>query len=197
MTILDTLYALPIADEIRKSLFLFPMIESAHVIALTLVFGTIAIVDLRLLGVASGHRPFTRLAPEILKWTWVFFALAVITGSLMFVSNAVTYFENTAFRIKMILMLLAGINMAVFQILTHRSVHLWDDQPKASAAGRAAAILSICLWIGVIGAGRVIGFTSTQKAEKVEPPADVNFDDFLSGGPGGPPPPADVTAPAQ
>jgi hypothetical protein len=102
----------------------------------------------------------------------------------------VVYFNNTSFRIKMVLMLLAGINMAIFQLLTERSVKLWDDRPAAPSAGKIAAILSLCLWIGVICAGRVIGFTSTQKATETAPPADVNFDDFLSGDAAGPPPPA-------
>jgi hypothetical protein len=187
--LLTALYDSALAKAIRDSLLAFPLIEAAHVIAITLVFGTIAIVDLRLLGVASGHRPFTRLAPEILKWTWIAFALAVVTGGLMFISNAHVYFENLPFRIKMVLMLLAGINMGVFQVLAHRSVHLWDDRAAAPLAGRAAAVLSLALWLGVIGAGRLIGFTSTQRATEAAPPADVDFDNFLSDS-AGPPPPA-------
>ncbi|HTI67070.1 MAG TPA: DUF6644 family protein [Caulobacteraceae bacterium] len=190
--ILAALDSLPLSQAIRASLFAFPLIEATHVIAITLVFGTIAIVDLRLLGVASGHRPFTRLAPEILKWTWIAFALAAVTGSLMFITNAGTYFHNLPFRLKMLFMLGAGINMAVFQFLTSTSVHLWDDRPRAPPAGRVAAILSLCLWIGVIAMGRLIGFTSTQKAEAAPPPAGVDFDDFLGGAPGGPPPSAPV-----
>ncbi len=194
--LMQGLFDLGLANQIRTSLFAFPLIEAAHVIAITLVFGTIAVVDLRLLGVASGHRPYTKLSSELLKWTWLFFALAVITGGLMFISNAVVYFNNTPFRIKMVLMLLAGINMAVFQLLTEKSVKLWDDRPMAPAAGRIAAILSLCLWIGVICAGRVIGFTSTQKATEAAPPSDVNFDDFLGGDSTEPPPAEPVTPPA-
>jgi hypothetical protein len=185
--ILKSVFDLGVAHAIRGSLYAFPLIEATHVIAITLVFGTIAIVDLRLLGVASGHRPFTRLAPEILKWTWMAFALAVVTGGLMFVSNAVVYFHNLAFQLKMLFMLLAGVNMAIFQVLSEKSVHLWDDRPAAPPIGRLAAILSLSLWIAVICAGRVIGFTSTQKATEAPPPAGVDFDDFLGGGAAAPP----------
>jgi hypothetical protein len=197
-SLMQGLFDLKLAAAIRGSLYAFPLIEATHVIAITLVFGTIAVVDLRLLGVASGHRPFTRLAPEILKWTWMAFALAVVTGGLMFISNAVVYFANTPFRIKMCLMLLAGLNMGVFQVLTHKSVHLWDDRKSAPTAGRIAAILSLCLWIGVICAGRVIGFTLTGKAAATAPPpSDLNFEDFLGDSAASDAPPAaNVTAPA-
>ncbi len=80
--LMQGLFDLGLAQQIRASLYAFPLIEAAHVIAITLVFGTISIVDLRLLGVASGHRPYTKLSSELLKWTWIAFALAVITGGL-------------------------------------------------------------------------------------------------------------------
>lgn len=197
--LMQSLFDLGLSETLRQSLYAFPLIESVHVIAITLVFGTIVIVDLRLLGVASGHRPFTRLAPELLKWTWMAFALAAVTGSLMFISNAVVYFHSTPFRIKMVLMALAGINMAIFQVLTEKSVHLWDDRPVAPPAGRIAALLSLCLWIGVICAGRVIGFGLAGKTVAEPPPAGaaaVDFDDFLGSGPAAPPPAANVVAPA-
>lgn len=198
-SLLQRLFDLGLAEQIRASLYAFPLIESAHVIAITLVFGTIVIVDLRLLGVASGHRPFTRLAPELLKWTWMAFAVAAVTGSLMFISNAVVYFHSTPFRIKMVLMALAGINMAIFQLLTEKSVHLWDDRRVAPAAGRIAALLSLVLWIGVICAGRVVGFGLAGKGVTARPPAagNVDFDDFLGSGPAAPPPAANVAAPAR
>ncbi len=195
-SLLQTLHDLPLADSMRKSLYLFPLIEAAHVIAIALVFSTIAVVDLRLLGVASGGRRYSRLSSELLKFTWFAFGLAVVTGSLMFISNAVIYFNNTPFRIKMILMLLAGVNMAIFQFVTERSVKQWDDRPSAPTAGKIAGILSLCFWIGVICAGRVIGFTLSGKAaEAAPPPADMNFDDFLGGDSDAPPPATPATPP--
>ena len=70
-----------LATAIREGLYLFPFLESIHVIGLAIVFGTILIIDLRLLGVASANRPFQRMAPEIIKWTWVGFAVTVLTGA--------------------------------------------------------------------------------------------------------------------
>src|ERR1700733_6557790 len=101
MDILGFLHSLEtsgLATRIRDSLWLFPLIESTHVIAVTLVVGTIAIIDLRLLGLASTGRSFKRMASDILKWTWAAFGLAVLTGSLMFITNARVYSHILFFR---------------------------------------------------------------------------------------------------
>ena len=81
-------YDLPIADHIRSNGLAFPWLESVHVLAITLVLGSIAVADLRLLGVASVKRPVSQLLHEVLPVTWVAFAVALLTGLLMFTSNA-------------------------------------------------------------------------------------------------------------
>src|SRR4051812_3282772 len=119
------------ATAIRESLYLFPLIESAHVVGLTLVFGTIAIVDLRLLGLASTRRSFTRLASDTMKWTWAAFAVTATPGLLMFVTNAAVYYHNNYFRAKMALLLCAGLNIVVFERTAARVVHRWDRDVSA------------------------------------------------------------------
>src|SRR5439155_1864465 len=119
--LLAALEASSLAASIRSSLYLFPFIESAHVIGLTMVFGTIAIIDLRLLGIASTRRPFSRVASDVLKWTWGAFALTVATGLLMFITNATVYYHNFFFRSKMALLALAGFNMLMFEMTAARS----------------------------------------------------------------------------
>ena len=176
--ILSSLESSSLATRIRESLLLFPMLESFHVIGLTMVFGTIAIIDLRLLGLASTRRPFTRIANEVLKWTWAAFGLTVITGALMFTTNAGVYFHNFYFRSKMLLLLLAGINMLVFELTAGRSVEQWDKDRSAPLSGKTMAALSIVLWISIIFLGRWIGFTTTRAQFKEEPP-DVNIEDIL------------------
>jgi len=168
-----------LATRIRDSVFLFPMIESTHVIGLALVFGTIAIIDLRLLGIASTQRSFQRMASDILKWTWGAFALTALTGSLMFTTNASVYYHNFFFRTKMLLLVLTGINMLFFELTAGRTIHGWDQAPSAPGAGKAVAALSLTMWIGIICMGRLIGFTTSRAAAVPPPPASVNFDDFL------------------
>ena len=173
-----------LATRIRDSLFLFPLIESIHVLGLAMVFGTIAIVDLRLLGMASTQRSFKRMASEILKWTWAAFALTVLTGTLMFITNASVYYHNWFFRTKMLLLMLSGINMLVFERTAGRTIHGWDKAPSAPPAGRVVAAVSLIMWIGIIVMGRLIGFTTSRAAAAAPPPAAVNFDDFLQAPPG-------------
>ena len=162
--LLKSLEASGLATRIRDSVFLFPMIESTHVIGLALVFGTIAIIDLRLLGIASTQRSFQRMASDILKWTWAAFALTVLTGSLMFITNAPVYYHNFYFRTKMLLLVLTGINMLVFELTAGRTIHRWDKAPSAPRAGKAVAALSLAMWIGIICMGRLIGFTTSRAA---------------------------------
>jgi len=139
-----------LAEAIRTSAYSFPLIESFHVVALTMVFGTIALVDFRLLGFASTQRPFTRITSDILKWTWAAFTLAAATGSLLFISNAAVYYHNFFFRSKMALLALAGLNMSIFELTAARSVHSWDKDQAAPLAGRTAAVVSLIIWIGII-----------------------------------------------
>src|SRR5215468_7690816 len=98
----------------------FTTIELIHVAAVSLVIGTIAIVDLRLIGLASTKRPFRELARATLPWTWVAFAIAAVSGSLLFISQATEYFGKTVFQVKLFILLLAGINMLVFELITAR-----------------------------------------------------------------------------
>jgi len=137
---------------------LFPWIEAAHVVALVIVVGTIWIVDLRLLGVPAHTRSVQRLLKQLLPLTWAAFGVAAVSGFLMFSSNAVAYAANWPFRIKMLLLIGAGLNMLYFQLTTYRDVGRWDEAHTPRAAQIAGA-LSLSLWVIVIFLGRWIGFT--------------------------------------
>jgi hypothetical protein len=155
MQFCEWLQATPVAVSISETWF--PAVESVHVIALSLVAGTIFIVDLRLLGLSTPSLGLRYLAERVTPWTWRAFVLAAITGSLLFAANATTYYSNVPFRIKLVLLALAGINMAYFQLVTFRKVAEWDTGRPAGAA-RLAGVVSLVLWTGVIISGRWIGF---------------------------------------
>jgi len=145
---------------VRESTWLFPTLETVHVISIALVVGTIAIVDLRLLYVASRRRAASELIKEVLPWTWMAFASAVLTGGLLFASAAVKYANNGPFQLKMLLLLLAGLNMAVFHRHTGRRISQWDRGPLIPAAARLAGGISLAIWIAIVVMGRWIGFVS-------------------------------------
>ena len=154
------LQATSFATAIREGDLLFPWLEAVHVLAISLVVGTIAIVDLRLLGWASRDRAFDRLAAEVLPFTWAAFAIAVLTGSLLFSAKAHDYIHNPYFQFKFVFMAMAGINMAIFHLLGNRDIAQWSASPAAvPLRGRMAGAASLLLWIAVIGCGRWIGFT--------------------------------------
>jgi len=179
LPILDWLQKTSLAVQIRDGLFLFPLLEAAHVIGFSLVVGTIAIVDLRLLGLASTHRAFQRLASDTLRWTWVAFVLTALTGSLMFMTNATVYFHNGYFRAKVVLLVLAGINVAVFELTDGRSVKQWNQAPSAPPLGRVIATVSLVVWFAVIVTGRMIGFTTTRTSLAEPGPTETNFEELL------------------
>src|SRR5688572_3792513 len=119
----------PLAVLIRESIWAFPIIEAIHVLALVIVLGSIARLDLRLLGVVWRDRPVTEVAAEMLPWTWTSFVVASICGVLLYVSNPLRYLGIAYFGIKMGILLLAGINMLAFQLLVSRDIAEWDNKP--------------------------------------------------------------------
>jgi hypothetical protein len=125
------------------------------------VFGTIAIIDLRLLGLASTKRPYSEMARELLPWTWGAFFLAAICGSVLILSRPAGYFENIDFRLKFVCMALAFANMIVFQFITSKSLANWDRGARPVAA-RVAGAVSILMWIGVVYFARMTSFTMVQ-----------------------------------
>jgi hypothetical protein len=143
---------------IHKTPWAFTTVELIHVFAISMVVGTIAIVDLRLLGVTSTERPFSELSRRILPFTWASFVVAVIAGSFLFISQAHAYFESTTFRIKMLVIAIAGINMLIFELITARGVQKWDVGPLPPPAARLAGAISISCWVLVVIFGRWTGF---------------------------------------
>jgi len=149
--------ALPTA--IREGDGLFPWIEGVHVLALSLVIGSIAIVDLRLLGMASREHSVRQTTAATLPVTWCAFALAAISGGLLFSSNATTYAHNLFFQIKLLLIAAAGLNMLAFHLFVGRGAQAWLTAQDTPLRGRLVGALSLALWILVVACGRWIGFT--------------------------------------
>ncbi len=146
------------SQTLLESSWIFPTVETLHVLALALVFGSIVIVDLRLLGLASRGRSVASIAGQTLTWTWRAFALAAVSGSLLLLSNPVKYYDNLPFRIKLLLLALAGVNMLVFQWRAWPRVQPLPAEAALPSAARWAGGLSLLFWVGVVTAGRWIAF---------------------------------------
>ena len=157
-TFFKALQASPLGKTISGETWIFPTIETIHVFAIVMVVGTIVIVDMRLLGLASKDRPVTAISKEYLPWTWGAFALAACSGLLLFTSRAADYMHIAAFSTKFAFMALAGLNMVAFHVITWRSVAAWDRGEPAVGA-KVAGALSLVFWALVILFARKVGFS--------------------------------------
>ena len=147
-----------VGGGVRESLWLFPAIETVHLLGMAALVGTVCVVDLRLLGWVMRRERVSELAGRLLPWAWAGFVVQVLTGAILFSSEAVKVYGNPAFRVKMLLILLAGVHAAVFHWIVERDVARWDASAILPMKAKVAGGVSILLWIGIVAAGRFIGF---------------------------------------
>ncbi len=147
----------PAAAIMRGSSATFTIINSIHALGIVLVAGTILLVDLRLLGLALRKEPVKDVVSRIVPLTLSGFAMMALTGLLMFFPEAVRYYKSPAFRIKLVLLALLGLNALVFHLTVYRDAPNWEPG-RVPARARLAGLLSLMLWIGVIAAGRSIPY---------------------------------------
>src|SRR5690606_11803643 len=136
-------------------------VEVVHLVGLALLFGSVAVLDLRLLGFGRAIAA-KRLAAHVLPWTVGSFLLIVPSGLAMFTAHASEFITSEVFVVKMGLVLAAGVNAALFHTTVFRTAAVWDAEemrrlpPPPSV--RAFASVSLLLWIGVIACGRLLAY---------------------------------------
>jgi len=146
-----------VGGSIRQSLWLFPAIETVHLLGMAVLVVAITVFDLRLLGWALPRTRASVVGQRLLPWVWGAFAAQVITGGLLFSSEAVKVYLNPAFRFKMLLIVVAGAQALLFQQTLYARVASWNDDSSPLGA-RMMGFVSILLWLGIVAAGRFIGF---------------------------------------
>jgi len=147
-----------LAISVRESDIAFPVIETVHVLGIILLAGTIAMMDLRLLGIILRKDRVSDVARLILPLTWIGFGLMFVSGMLLFAAEALKSYANPAFRLKMLLLIAAGVNPLIFHATVYRGVGEWDQAPVTPWRARAAAVLSLTLWSAIIMSGRAIAY---------------------------------------
>jgi hypothetical protein len=159
---LGVLEASGLGQAMRQWLWLYPSVEIVHIVGIGLLFGSIAVLDLRLLGL-SRSIPVRRLAAHVLPWSAASFVLIVPSGLMMFIAHATDFIASPLFLIKMGLILAAGVNAALFHAMVFRTADVWDAEemrplpPPPSA--RLSAAVSLLLWVAVIACGRLLAYT--------------------------------------
>ena len=156
---------------LHESIFVWPLLESLHVLCLTLFVGTTAMLDLRLLGAAMTHIPASAFTQRLLPWTRGAFVIMVVTGVVLFTATPVTYYNDLSFRIKLALMAAAGLNVWLFHARTRRRIANWDATVVPPAAARVAALVSLAAWSGVVIAGRLVAYedSPTRLLARISP----------------------------
>jgi hypothetical protein len=158
---LGALEASGLGVAMRQWLWLYPSVETVHLVGIGLLFGSIAVLDLRLLGF-SRHISARVLARHVLPWTLGSFVLIIPSGLLMFTAHATEFIESEVFILKMGLILAAGVNAGLFHTTVFRSADVWDAEemrklpPPPSV--RTSAAISLVLWIAVIACGRLLAY---------------------------------------
>lgn len=147
-----------VGSHISDSLWLFPLIESIHVWGIVILVSATGMLDLRLLGLVLKEQSVSKLNRTLLPWAWCGFGIMVLSGVLLFSSEATKLYNNGAFLLKMVLILLAGINALVFHTTIYQRVDKWDVSAVTPVAAKLAGAFSLVLWVGVIFAGRWIAY---------------------------------------
>jgi hypothetical protein len=149
---------------IRESTLLYPFIETTHVLTLCLFLGLIALLDLRLLGIGLRGVPVSEVAGRLLPWALTGFVFMTISGMLLFYSGPVRASGNIFFRVKMLMLILTGVNAALFHLTIYRRVAEWDCDPTPPLRARLAGFCSLVLWSGVVISGRLQAYNWFDQA---------------------------------
>jgi hypothetical protein len=143
---------------LRESLYMYPLVESLHVLTLCLFVGMAVLLDLRLLGVVLPQVRASEMTLRLLPWMKLGFGVMALSGATLFYAIPVRSYQNVFFRVKMIALVLAGLNAWVFQIGVRRRTAEWDLDPVPPRAARVAGAASLALWAVIIVSGRMIAY---------------------------------------
>jgi hypothetical protein len=148
---------------IKESFNVFPALHVLHIFGFILLVAGTTILDGRMLGWWIRSRSVSNVSDLTLPWAKAGFGLNVTTGFILFAAHAVDMYTNTAFRVKMLLVIGAGLNILLFHLTSYRYVDEWGHREQTPASARATAIVSLILWFGIVAMSRVIGFTGSQE----------------------------------
>ena len=144
--------------NIRESNYAFPYIEGTHVLALSLSVGTIMWFDLRLAGMLFRNRPVSEVFKQLRPFFFTGFPIMFVTGALLFIAHAAQCYNSNYFRIKILLILLAGLNVLIFHSTIDRRRAEWDKAPFPPFGARLAGGLSLVFWVSIMAAGRLFAY---------------------------------------
>lgn len=156
--LLGWLAATSLAQAMRFSLWMYPIVEIFHIIGFVILVGSVAMFDLRVLGFSKSIS-VERLGRFLLRWTLLSLILVVPAGLMMFSAHPHDFIENRIFLLKLGLIVAAGANAMIFHVGSYRSVGRWDTNVESPPAAKMHAMMSLLIWIAVISCGRLLAYT--------------------------------------
>jgi hypothetical protein len=166
----EWLASTPWSIALHESQYMYSLVESTHVLTLCLFLGTLVMMDLRMLGLTLRRVPVGEVAARVLPWTMAGFVVMVITGTLLFYAIPVRSYQSIFFRIKVVLLILAGLNAWHYHRKAHRTVDQWGVAAVTPKSVRVSAIVSLTAWTCVIFAGRFIAYNWFDCDRQPQPP---------------------------
>ena len=154
----QTVGAMPSSIALRESIWMYPIIETAHVLGLCVFAGTAALWDFRLLGWTMKRVPVSQVSEQLLPWTVAGFVEMAVSGALLVFSDPMRFYGNIFFRVKLVLLILAGLNALIFHRTIGRDKEVWGGGPITPARARFAGGASLSIWTLVIVSGRMIAY---------------------------------------
>ncbi len=148
----------PSSIAIRESLYMYPVVESVHVLSLCLFLGLVTMMDLRLAGLGNRGTPIRQIQQQLFPWQMVGMALIVASGLLLVYAEPLRFYGNIFFRVKLVLLAVAGLNAMAFHFLTYPSAAEWDTAARPPARVRMAGLVSLVAFTGIVVAGRFIAY---------------------------------------
>jgi hypothetical protein len=152
------LYDSKVGTGIRESVWVFPIVEGTHLLGIALSVGLLCWFDLRLLGLTMRDEPVSKVWQQVMPVAFVGFALMFVSGLLLFWAEAITAFHSVHFWIKVVLLILAGINALRFETTAHRNMAEWDTAPVPPLNARLTGAISIILWMAIVITGRTMAY---------------------------------------
>jgi uncharacterized membrane protein len=143
---------------IRESTWGEPIVETIHVLTLTVFLGFVILLDLRLLDVVWQRTRVSTIFQQFNPWLFASFAVMLVTGITLFAADPVLFYGTIFFKLKMVMLLAAALNVVAFNLTMGRRMAQWDQLARTPTGAKVTGILSLILWISVVACGRGIAY---------------------------------------
>ncbi len=151
----DWLSNTPVSLKIQTVLWIIPAVQTIHILSVSIVMASMAMLDLRLMGIAGKRQPISRMVTRFVPWVWRVLLILATTGAILIIGEPGRELLNWAFRTKMAMVATVSLITLLVQQMNKRDATFWENRRFAAAA---VGVVSLLLWVGIVTAGRWIAY---------------------------------------